>query len=45
MIDEVLNESYGEEFAIDAEAYMNKVFGDGACEILAIRKYGGIRVI
>ena len=27
------------------QTYMNKVFGDGACEILAIRKYGGIRVI
>ncbi|MBR5182347.1 MAG: galactokinase [Clostridiales bacterium] len=27
------------------QSYMNKVFGDGACEILAIRKYGGIRVI
>ncbi len=25
--------------------YMDKVFGDGACEILAVRKYGGIRVI
>ena len=25
--------------------YMDKVFGDGSCEILAIRKYGGIRVI
>ena len=27
------------------QKYMDKVFGDGACEILAIRKYGGIRVI
>ena len=25
--------------------YMDKVFGDGSCEILAIRKYGSIRVI
>ena len=25
--------------------YMDKAFGDGSCEILAIRKYGGIRVI
>jgi len=25
--------------------YMDKVFGDGSCEILAVRKYGGIRVI
>lgn len=25
--------------------YMDKVFSDGSCEILAIRKYGGIRVI
>ena len=24
---------------------MNKVFGNGACEILSVRKYGGIRVI
>ena len=24
---------------------MDKVFGEGACEILAIRKYGGIRVL
>ena len=24
---------------------MNKVFGKGACEILSVRKYGGIRVI
>lgn len=27
------------------QMYMDKVFGDGACEILAVRKYGGIRVI
>lgn len=27
------------------QKYMDKVFGDGACEILAIRKYGGIRII
>ena len=27
------------------QKYMDKVFGDGACEILAIRKYGGIRVL
>ena len=27
------------------QKYMDKVFGDGACEILAIRKYGGIKVI
>ena len=27
------------------QMYMDKAFGDGACEILAIRKYGGIRVI
>ena len=27
------------------QEYMDKVFGKGACEILAIRKYGGIRVI
>ena len=27
------------------QKYMDKVFGNGACEILAIRKYGGIRVI
>lgn len=33
------------ENASKYQAYMNKVFGDGACEILAIRKYGGIRVI
>ncbi|PWJ70280.1 galactokinase [Ruminococcaceae bacterium R-25] len=25
--------------------YMDKVFGDGSCGILAVRKYGGIRVI
>ena len=25
--------------------YMDKVFGSGACEVLSIRKYGGIRVI
>ena len=25
--------------------YMDKVFGDSSCEILAIRKYGGMRVI
>ena len=25
--------------------YMDKVFGEGSCEVLAIRKYGGIRVI
>ena len=25
--------------------YMDKVFGEGSCEILAIRKYGGMRVI
>ena len=25
--------------------YMDKVFGEGACEILAIRKYGGMRII
>lgn len=33
------------ENASKYQTYMNKVFGDGACEILAIRKYGGIRVI
>lgn len=33
------------ENASDYQKYMDKVFGDGACEILAIRKYGGIRVI
>ena len=33
------------ENASKYRTYMNKVFGDGACEILAIRKYGGIRVI
>ena len=27
------------------QEYMDKVFGTGSCEILAIRKYGGIRVI
>ena len=27
------------------QEYMDKVFGAGSCEILAIRKYGGIRVI
>lgn len=25
--------------------YMDRVFGSGACEVLSIRKYGGIRVI
>ena len=25
--------------------YMDKVFGEGSCEILSIRKYGGIRVL
>jgi galactokinase len=25
--------------------YMDKVFGEGSCEILAIRKYGGMRII
>ena len=32
----------------NAEAYralMDKVFGEGACEILAVRRYGGIRVV
>ena len=24
---------------------MNKVFGEGSCEILSIRKYGGMKVI
>lgn len=28
MIDEVLNEKYGEEFAMTGEAYMNRVFGE-----------------
>ena len=27
------------------QKYMDKVFGPGACEVLAIRKYGGMRVI
>jgi galactokinase len=34
-----------EENASDYQKYMDKVFGSGACEILAIRKHGGIRVI
>ena len=25
--------------------YMNKIFGDGSCEILSIRKYGGIEIV
>ena len=33
------------ENAAKYQALMNKVFGAGACEILSIRKYGGIRVI
>ena len=33
------------ENAAEYRTYMNKVFGEGSCEILAIRKYGGIRVI
>ena len=33
------------ENASDYQKYMDNIFGDGACEILAIRKYGGIRVI
>ena len=33
------------ENASKYRTYMNKVFGEGSCEILAIRKYGGIRVI
>ena len=28
MIDEVLNEKYGEEFAMTGEVYMNRVFGE-----------------
>lgn len=27
------------------QEYMDKVFGNGACEILSIRKYGGMRVL
>ena len=27
------------------QEYMDKVFGEGSCEILAIRKYGGIKSI
>lgn len=27
------------------QEYMDRIFGKGSCEILAIRKYGGIRVI
>ena len=27
------------------QKYMDKVFGEGSCEILSIRKYGGIRVL
>ncbi|MBO4449700.1 MAG: galactokinase [Clostridiales bacterium] len=33
------------EHAANYQDYMDKVFGKGACEILAIRKFGGIRVI
>ena len=25
--------------------YVHKVFGDGACDVLKIRKYGGIQVM
>lgn len=28
MIDEILNESYGDDFAVSGEEYMNKVFGE-----------------
>ena len=27
------------------QMYMDKVFGNGSCEILSVRKYGGIRVL
>ena len=33
------------ENAARYQKYMDKVFGSGSCEILSIRKYGGIRVI
>jgi galactokinase len=25
--------------------YMNRIFGDGACEVLSIRKFGGIEIV
>ena len=34
-----------EENAPMYQEYMDKVFGKGSCEILSIRKYGGIKVI
>ena len=33
------------ENAANYRKHMDKIFGEGACEILAIRNYGGIRVI
>lgn len=33
------------ENAANYREHMDKVFGSGACEVLAIRKYGGIRVL
>ena len=33
------------ENAARYKKYMNRIFGDGACEILSIRKYGGIEII
>ena len=33
------------EFVNVYQKEMNKIFGDGACAVLSIRKYGGIRVI
>ena len=33
------------ENAARYKEYMDRVFGEGACEILAIRRYGGIRVL
>ena len=33
------------ENAREYQKTMDKVFGEGSCEILSIRKYGGIRVI
>ena len=33
------------ENALNYRTYMNRIFGDGSCEILSIRKYGGIEII
>ena len=43
--DDAFSELYGTEYDIEYQKYMNSIFGEGACIVLHVRRYGGKRVV